>query len=43
MTNVGLDHMEFLGDNREAIGEEKAAIFRGDGALSICGDEDPPQ
>ncbi|MBT5671217.1 MAG: bifunctional folylpolyglutamate synthase/dihydrofolate synthase [Betaproteobacteria bacterium] len=43
VTNVGLDHMEFLGDNREAIGEEKAAIFRGDGALSICGDEDPPQ
>ena len=43
VTNVGLDHMEYLGETREKIGAEKAAIFRGGGAHSICGDEDPPQ
>ena len=29
VTNVALDHMEYLGDTREKIGAEKAAIFRG--------------
>ena len=43
VTNVGLDHMEYLGETREKIGAEKAAIFRGGGAHAICGDEDPPQ
>ncbi|MDA1331698.1 MAG: bifunctional folylpolyglutamate synthase/dihydrofolate synthase [Proteobacteria bacterium] len=43
VTNVGLDHMEYLGETREKIGAEKAAIFRGGDAYSICGDEDPPQ
>ena len=43
VTNIGLDHIDYLGDTREAIGFEKAAIFRGNGAYSICGDEDPPE
>ena len=43
VTNVALDHMEYLGDTREKIGAEKAAIFRGGDGYSICGDEDPPQ
>lgn len=43
VTNVGLDHLEYLGDTREKIGFEKAAIFRGGEAYSICGDEDPPE
>ncbi|RQW83481.1 MAG: bifunctional folylpolyglutamate synthase/dihydrofolate synthase, partial [Methylococcus sp.] len=28
ITSVDLDHMEYLGDTREAIGREKAGIFR---------------
>ena len=28
LTNVELDHQDWLGNNREVIGEEKAAIFR---------------
>ncbi len=28
ITSIGLDHMEYLGDNREAIGAEKAGVFR---------------
>lgn len=43
VTNIGLDHLEYLGETREEIGFEKAAIFRGDGAHSICGDEEPPE
>ncbi|MFL2666920.1 MAG: bifunctional folylpolyglutamate synthase/dihydrofolate synthase [Burkholderiales bacterium] len=43
VTNIGLDHLEYLGETREDIGFEKAGIFRGDGAYSICGDEDPPE
>lgn len=41
VTNVDLDHMEFLGDTREAIGREKAGIYRQQ-QVSICGDQDPP-
>ena len=41
ITSIGLDHMEFLGDNREQIGAEKAGIFRPD-QWSICADSDPP-
>ncbi len=43
VTNIGLDHLDYLGETREEIGFEKAAIFRGNGAHSICGDEDPPE
>ncbi|MDH4173436.1 MAG: bifunctional tetrahydrofolate synthase/dihydrofolate synthase [Betaproteobacteria bacterium] len=41
VTNVGLDHMEYLGDTREAIGREKAGIFRA-GRPAILADADPP-
>lgn len=42
VTNVDLDHMEFLGDTREAIGFEKAGIYRQQ-QIAICGDLNPPQ
>jgi len=41
VTNVGLDHMEYLGDSREAIGREKAGIFR-QGRPALVADPDPP-
>lgn len=41
VTSVDLDHQGFLGDTREAIGFEKAGIFR-PGRPAVCGDEDPP-
>lgn len=40
--SVALDHMNYLGDTREAIGYEKAGIFRA-GRPAICGDAAPPQ
>lgn len=42
ITTIALDHQEWLGDSREAIGREKAGIFRAHKA-AICGDPDPPQ
>ena len=42
VTGVDLDHMDFLGADREAIGREKAGIFR-PGIAAICGDPQPPQ
>lgn len=42
ITNIDLDHMDRLGMTREAIGYEKAGIFRKDTPV-VCGDEDPPQ
>jgi dihydrofolate synthase / folylpolyglutamate synthase len=41
VTNVDLDHMEFLGDTRELIGHEKAGIYR-QHQIAICGDAEPP-
>ncbi len=41
VTSIDLDHMEFLGNDRESIGFEKAGIFR-PGILAICGDINPP-
>lgn len=41
LMSVGLDHMEYLGDSREAIGAEKAHIFR-TGRAAVCADADPP-
>jgi dihydrofolate synthase/folylpolyglutamate synthase len=41
VTTVDLDHMEYLGPDRESIGREKAGIFRR-GVPAICGDEEPP-
>ncbi len=42
LTAVGLDHMAHLGDTREAIGREKAAICR-PGRPLICGDPELPE
>jgi len=42
VTSVDIDHAEFLGDTREAIGFEKAGIFR-PGKIAVCGDPVPPQ
>lgn len=41
LMSVGLDHMEYLGNTREAIGAEKARIFR-TGRPAICADPEPP-
>lgn len=41
ITNISLDHMDRLGNTREAIGREKAGILR-QGRPAICGDEFPP-
>lgn len=41
ITNVGIDHIEWLGDNREKIGSEKAGILR-DGITLVYGEEDMP-
>ncbi|MEO6968966.1 MAG: bifunctional tetrahydrofolate synthase/dihydrofolate synthase [Rhodanobacteraceae bacterium] len=42
VTTVDLDHMEYLGNDREAIGREKAGIFR-KGRPAVIGERDPPQ
>ena len=42
ITNIGLDHQEYLGDNRESIGREKAGIIRRKTPL-VCGEADPPE
>lgn len=41
VTSVDLDHMDFLGNDRECIGREKAGVFR-PGVPAICGDDHPP-
>ncbi|MFP4560144.1 MAG: bifunctional folylpolyglutamate synthase/dihydrofolate synthase [Thiohalorhabdus sp.] len=41
VTSIDLDHQAFLGTNREAIGAEKAGIFR-PGVPAVCGDARPP-
>lgn len=42
VTSVAMDHMDYLGDTREAIGFEKAGIFRA-AKPAICGDPLPPE
>lgn len=42
VTSVDIDHTDYLGDTREAIGHEKAGIFRA-GRPALCGDPHPPQ
>jgi dihydrofolate synthase / folylpolyglutamate synthase len=42
VTSVDIDHTDYLGDTREAIGFEKAGIFR-PGKTAICSDPVPPQ
>jgi len=41
LISVDLDHMDYLGGTREAIGAEKAAIFR-PSMPAICADPRPP-
>lgn len=41
-TSVDMDHQAFLGNTREAIGREKAGIFRS-GKPAIVSDPSPPQ
>ena len=41
VASVDIDHVSYLGNTREAIGFEKAGIFRAE-RPAICGDPDPP-
>lgn len=41
VVSVGLDHMEWLGDDLASIAREKAGIFRS-GRPAVCGMADPP-
>ncbi|MFY9259324.1 MAG: folylpolyglutamate synthase/dihydrofolate synthase family protein [Gallionella sp.] len=41
ITSVDIDHTDYLGDTREAIGFEKAGIFRS-GKVAICAERDVP-
>lgn len=41
ITSIGLDHCDWLGHDREAIGREKAGILRA-GQPAICADREPP-
>ncbi|WP_428035111.1 bifunctional tetrahydrofolate synthase/dihydrofolate synthase [Amphritea sp.] len=42
VTTVSVDHIDWLGDNREQIGYEKAGIYRA-GRPAVCGDPNPPE
>lgn len=42
ITNIGLDHVDWLGNSRESVAYEKAGILR-EGKPALCGDLDPPQ
>ena len=42
LTSVGIDHVDYLGADRESIGREKAGIFR-KGHAAIVAEPDPPQ
>ena len=41
VTTVDIDHVEFLGPDRESIGREKAGIFRAE-RPAVCADAEPP-
>jgi dihydrofolate synthase / folylpolyglutamate synthase len=41
LTSVGIDHVDYLGADRESIGREKAGIFRA-GRPAVIADPDPP-
>jgi dihydrofolate synthase/folylpolyglutamate synthase len=41
LTTIDLDHQDWLGNDRESIGREKAGIFRA-GRPALCVDRDPP-
>lgn len=40
ITSIGIDHTDWLGDDRESIGREKAGVARAGCAL-VCGETDP--
>jgi|APLak6261669570_1056073.scaffolds.fasta_scaffold00009_28 dihydrofolate synthase/folylpolyglutamate synthase len=42
VTTIAIDHVDWLGHTEEAIGREKAGIFRG-GVPAIIGDPQPPE
>ena len=42
LTSVAIDHVAWLGDNRELIGYEKAGVFRANKTV-ICGEYEPPK
>jgi dihydrofolate synthase/folylpolyglutamate synthase len=42
ITSIGIDHIDWLGSTREAIGAEKAGIFRAN-IPAIVGDPTPPE
>ncbi len=42
ITSIGIDHVKWLGDNREDIGREKSGIMRS-GKPVISGDLNPPE
>jgi len=42
VTNIGLDHAEWLGTTRESVAFEKAGIFRS-AKPAVCGDTAPPE
>lgn len=42
VVSIGIDHVDWLGSDRDSIGYEKAGIYR-HGRPAICADPDPPQ
>jgi dihydrofolate synthase/folylpolyglutamate synthase len=42
IASVDIDHVDYLGDTREAIAYEKAGIMR-NGKIAICADDDVPK
>jgi len=42
ITAIGIDHIEWLGDDRSVIATEKAGIMRA-GKLAVCSDSAPPE
>lgn len=42
ITAIDVDHIEWLGDDRDLIAIEKAGVMR-EGQLSVCSDPNPPQ
>ena len=41
ISSIGIDHTDWLGDDRESIGAEKAGVARA-GCVLVCGDTAPP-
>jgi dihydrofolate synthase/folylpolyglutamate synthase len=41
VSSIDLDHQEWLGNDRDSIGYEKAGIFRA-ARTAVCGDPEPP-